>query len=62
MKKILMISLIPILLFSACSNKKESTNPTEPGDGYVDVLPSTNESATILHAFDWKVLYHHLFG
>lgn len=54
MKKILMISLIPILLFSACSNKKESTNPTEPGDGYVDALPSTNESATILHAFDWK--------
>ena len=54
MKKMLMLSLIPILLFSACSNKKESTNPTEPGDGYVDVLPSSNEGAAILHAFDWK--------
>ncbi len=54
MKKILMLSLIPILLFSACSNKKESTDPTQSGDGYVDVLPSSNEGAPILHAFDWK--------
>ena len=54
MKRIYLSMVLPFLLLSACSNKKESTEPTQEGDKYVDVLPSDGNEGVILHAFDWK--------
>lgn len=54
MKRIYLTMVLPFLLLSACSNKKESTEPTQEGDKYVDVLPSNGNEGVILHAFDWK--------
>ncbi len=53
MKGKLFIFLLPFLLFS-CTNNQETSEEIQPGDGYVDVLPSSNDEGIILHAFNWK--------
>ena len=45
--------MLPFLLIS-CANNQEGEEEIQPGDGYVDVLPSSNDEGIILHAFNWK--------
>ena len=45
--------MLPFLLIS-CANNQESEEEIQPGDGYVDVLPTSNDEGIILHAFNWK--------
>jgi alpha-amylase len=53
MRTKLLFFLLPFLLIS-CANNQESEEEIQPGDGYVDVLPSSNDEGIILHAFNWK--------
>ena len=54
MKAKLLLFLLPLLLVSCSSNNEEEPEERQPGDGYVDVLPSNNDEGIILHAFNWK--------
>lgn len=52
-----MLSLLGLL--ASCTSPQEDSFDDEPeeiqpGDGYVDVLPTGIEEGVILHAFDWK--------
>lgn len=50
-KKSVVVSLILFVLgISSCGASPLEETP----DGYIDILPSTSESAIILHAFDWS--------
>ncbi len=53
MKAKILLFLLPCLLIS-CANNQESEEEIQPGDGYVDVLPTSNDEGIILHAFNWK--------
>ena len=53
MKAKLLFFLLPFLLIG-CNSNEEGNEEIQPGDGYVDVLPSSNEEGIILHAFNWK--------
>ena len=53
MRTKLLFFLLPFLLIS-CANNQESEEEIQPGDGYVDVLPTSNDEGIILHAFNWK--------
>ena len=45
--------MLPFLLIS-CANNEGDNEEIQPGDGYVDVLPTSNDEGIILHAFNWK--------
>ena len=50
-----LVFLLPFLLLGCASNNEPSENEEiQPGDGYQDVLPSSNDEGVILHAFNWK--------
>ena len=50
----LLVFLLPFLLVSCAHNEQEGNEEIQPGDGYVDVLPTSNDEGIILHAFNWK--------
>ena len=50
MRTKLLFFLLPFLLIS-CNNNQEGEEEIKQGDGYVDVLPSSNNEGIILHAF-----------
>lgn len=54
MKSKLLLFLLPLLLIGCANNEQEEEEKIQPGDGYVDVLPSSNDEGIILHAFNWK--------
>ena len=63
MKKRFLVFLLPFLLLSCTPNNQseeqtssdiDESEPIQDGDGYVDVLPSSNDEGVILHAFNWK--------
>ena len=54
MKGKFLIFLLPLLLVSCGNPNQEGSEEIQPGDGYVDVLPASNDEGIILHAFCWK--------
>ena len=64
MSKKLLYLLLPLFVLAACNQGggnnppkddiAEAETPTEAGDGYADVLPSSTSEGIILHAFGWS--------